>query len=211
MPNGVNFALICRHGTAVWLVLSEPCEGEILAEIPLHDLYNRTGDHWHVRVDGLPEEFCYGYRVDGPRDDGHRFDPSMILLDPYSRALSCGRPWGTERRPAPAEPDERVDDRARRRGQSQDPPRRHDHLRAARSRLHHRPLLGRSPPRHLRGPGREDRLSQVAGDHGRRAAAGRRVRRERLPVRQSVDRRAAEELLGIQSDLLRRPQGGLRH
>ncbi len=94
MPNGVNFALICRHGTAVWLVLSEPCEGEVVAEIPLHDLYNRTGDHWHIRVDGLPEEFCYGYRVDGPRDDGHRFDPSKILLDPYSRALSCGRPWG---------------------------------------------------------------------------------------------------------------------
>ena len=29
MTNGINFALICRHGTAVWLVLSEPCEGEI--------------------------------------------------------------------------------------------------------------------------------------------------------------------------------------
>ena len=56
---------------------------------------NRTGDHWHVRVDGLPEEFCYGYRVDGPKGNGHRFDPSVILLDPYSRALSCGRPWGT--------------------------------------------------------------------------------------------------------------------
>ena len=95
MPMGVNFVLTCRHGTAVWLVLSEPCEGEAKAEIPLDDLYNRTGDHWHIRVDGLPEEFCYGYRVDGPKNDGHRFDPSVILLDPYSRALSCGKPWGT--------------------------------------------------------------------------------------------------------------------
>jgi glycogen operon protein len=95
MPFGVNFALVCRHGTAVWLVLSEPCESELLAEIPLDDLFNRTGDHWHVLIDGLPEEFCYGYRVDGPKGDGHRFDPSVILLDPYSRALSCGRPWGT--------------------------------------------------------------------------------------------------------------------
>src|SRR5208337_4344700 len=97
MTNGVNFALICRHGTAVWLVLSEPCEGQVLTEIQLDDLYNRTGDHWHVRVDGLPEEFCYGYRVDGPKDNGHRFDARNILLDPYSRALSCGRPWGTSR------------------------------------------------------------------------------------------------------------------
>ena len=73
-PGGVNFVLICRHGTAVWLVLSEPCDGEIYAEIPLDPRSNRTGDHWHVRVDGLPEEFCYGYRVDGPRGNGHRYD-----------------------------------------------------------------------------------------------------------------------------------------
>ncbi len=69
-PSGINFVLICRHGTAVWLILSEPCEGEIHAEIPLDPLFNRTGDHWHVRVDGLPEEFCYGYRVDGPKNNG---------------------------------------------------------------------------------------------------------------------------------------------
>jgi isoamylase len=94
MPNGVNFALICRHGTAVTLILSEPCDGARCTEISLDDVHNRTGDHWHVRVDGLPEEFCYGYRVDGPKGPDHRFDPSIILLDPYSKALSCGRPWG---------------------------------------------------------------------------------------------------------------------
>ncbi len=94
-PSGVNFVLLCRHGTAVRLVLSEPCEGEIYSEIPLDPLLNRTGDHWHIRVDGLPEEFCYGYRVDGPRTDGHCYDPRIILHDPYTRALSCGRPWGT--------------------------------------------------------------------------------------------------------------------
>jgi len=94
-PTGINFVLLSRHATAVSLILSEPCEGEIYAEIPLDPLLNRTGDHWHVRVDNLPEEFCYGYRVDGPKDNGHRYDPGIILHDPYSRALSCGRPWGT--------------------------------------------------------------------------------------------------------------------
>ena len=34
-PAGINFVLLCRHGTAVWLILSEPCDGEIHAEIPL--------------------------------------------------------------------------------------------------------------------------------------------------------------------------------
>ena len=93
-PSGINFVLVCRHGTAVWLVLSEPCDANIHAEIPLDPFSNRTGDHWHVRVDGLPEEFCYGYRVDGPKDNGHRYDPRNILIDPASLALSCGRPWG---------------------------------------------------------------------------------------------------------------------
>ncbi|MFI5456959.1 MAG: glycogen debranching protein [Isosphaerales bacterium] len=94
-PTGINFVLLCRHGTAVWLILSEPCDGDIYAEIPLDPLLNRTGDHWHVRVDNLPEEFCYGYRVDGPKDNGHRYDPRNVLHDPYSRALSCGRQWGS--------------------------------------------------------------------------------------------------------------------
>jgi glycogen operon protein len=92
-PTGVNFALICRHATDVRLILSEPCSAEVYAEIPL-EARNRTGYHWHIRVSGLPDEFCYGYRVDGPKGNGHRYDPRIILLDPASRALSCGRPWG---------------------------------------------------------------------------------------------------------------------
>jgi isoamylase len=93
-PHGANFSLICRHGTAVSLVLSEPCSDEIHAQIPLDPRRNRTGDHWHIRVSGLPEEFCYGYRVDGPKGIGHRYDPTKILIDPAARALSCGRFWG---------------------------------------------------------------------------------------------------------------------
>ena len=76
--------LLCRHGTAVWLILAEgPCDGEIDAEIPLDPLKNRTGDRWHAHaVDGLPPEFCYGYRVDGPKDNGHRYDTHFILHRP---------------------------------------------------------------------------------------------------------------------------------
>ncbi len=91
-PSGINFVLVCRHGTAVWLVLSEPCDGAIYAEIPLDPRLNRTGDHWHVRVDGLPTEFCYGYRVDGPKGHGHRYDPQIILHDPHTRrSRAAGR------------------------------------------------------------------------------------------------------------------------
>ncbi|KAJ3057201.1 hypothetical protein HK102_011093, partial [Quaeritorhiza haematococci] len=63
-------------------------------EVQLDARLNRTGDHWHVRIDGLPDEFCYGYRVEGPQGNGFRFDPTIILLDPYARAVSCSGRWG---------------------------------------------------------------------------------------------------------------------
>lgn len=93
-PRGINFSLISRHATAVWLVLSKPCQRSHEAEIPLDPLRDRTGDLWHLHIEGLPDEFCYGYRVDGPSGPGHRFDPRIVLLDPLSRSLSCGKHWG---------------------------------------------------------------------------------------------------------------------
>jgi glycogen operon protein len=100
-PTGVNFAVITRHATSVTLVvLPESGRGAPLAEFPLDPRTNRTGDHWHVRVDGLPEVFCYGWRVDGPKGKDHRFDPTRLLLDPSAGTLSNGVVWGR-----PAEPD----------------------------------------------------------------------------------------------------------
>src|SRR6266478_1524555 len=64
LADGINFALLCRHGTAVWLVLYS-MEGEVpLAEISLDPWKNRTGNHWHVLVAGLPNTFRYGRRVE---------------------------------------------------------------------------------------------------------------------------------------------------
>jgi glycogen operon protein len=94
LPDGVNFALLSRHGTQVTLVLYPLEGGDALAEIPLHPRRNRTGDHWHIQVSGLPPTFRYGWRVDGPQDGLHRFDPSIVLVDPAATALSDGMVWG---------------------------------------------------------------------------------------------------------------------
>ncbi|MGE3806151.1 MAG: glycogen-debranching protein, partial [Gemmataceae bacterium] len=95
LADGVNFSLLCRHGTAVWLVVYEAEDGaQPLAEFELHSLKNRTGNHWHIQVTGLPQVFKYGWRVDGPRGGGHRFDPTLVLLDPAATALSDGHVWG---------------------------------------------------------------------------------------------------------------------
>ncbi|OAI49610.1 glycogen debranching enzyme [Planctomycetaceae bacterium SCGC AG-212-F19] len=105
--DGVNFALLCRHGTRVSLVLY-PLDGEEpLSELQLDPHVNRTGDHWHIAVGGLPHSFRYGWRVDGPLGAGHRFDPRIVLLDPAATALSDGARWGEEdmlHRPAPTSP-----------------------------------------------------------------------------------------------------------
>lgn len=92
-PHGVNFAVISRHATSAWLVLfeeDEPVESLILR---LDPKFNRTGDVWHVRIEGLPDLVHYGWRMDGPRGLPHRFDPNQLLLDPYAKILSCGHAW----------------------------------------------------------------------------------------------------------------------
>jgi glycogen operon protein len=98
-PDGVNFALLSRHGTAASLVLYALDGKEVISEVALHPRRNRTGQHWHVLVQGLPPAFCYGWRVDGPHGPGHRFDPNLVLIDPAARALSGGAVWGKSDEP----------------------------------------------------------------------------------------------------------------
>jgi glycogen operon protein len=96
LSDGVNFALLCRHGLDVHLVLYPLDKDEPLAEIKLDPRRHRTGDHWHILVGGLPPAFRYGWRVDGPRGRGHRFNPAVVLLDPAATALADGAVWGGE-------------------------------------------------------------------------------------------------------------------
>jgi glycogen operon protein len=89
---GVNFAVLSRHATAVSLALFLE-SGRPLGEVVLDPWKNRTGDHWHVRVEGLPRTFCYGWRMDGPKGPKHRFDPTRVLIDPASAVISQGETW----------------------------------------------------------------------------------------------------------------------
>jgi glycogen operon protein len=97
VAEGVNFAVLCRHGTAVSLLLYPLEDQPPLAELPLDPSTNRTGNHWHVLVTGLPPAFRYGWRVAGPEGDGHRFDPAAVLLDPSATAIWGSARWGDSR------------------------------------------------------------------------------------------------------------------
>jgi glycogen operon protein len=96
LDGGVNFAVFSRHAQSVILVLFRDGSDTPFAEIPLDPQLNKTGDVWHIFVARVPAGTLYGYRVDGPfaPKKGHRFNPRVILLDPYARALSGGHPWG---------------------------------------------------------------------------------------------------------------------
>lgn len=90
--DGVNFALFSEHAQAVELCLFSP-DGQ--RETHRLRLPERTGWVWHGRVPGLCPGQLYGYRVHGPYapEDGHRFNPNKLLLDPYAKRLTGHPRW----------------------------------------------------------------------------------------------------------------------
>jgi isoamylase len=96
-PNGINFSVFSRNGTAVTLVLFPHGKTRSRLEFTLDPRFNRTGDIWHVFVTGVERGIEYGYRVEkspNPEPHIHRFDGRFVLLDPYAKALSGGARWG---------------------------------------------------------------------------------------------------------------------
>ncbi|MDR2734922.1 MAG: glycogen debranching protein GlgX [Spirochaetota bacterium] len=93
---GVNFAVISAGASAVSIVFFESGIHNAYFEVALDPRRNKTGDVWHALIEGLPEGFRYGYRVDGPYNPkkGYRFDRQKILIDPYALALTGGAIWG---------------------------------------------------------------------------------------------------------------------
>jgi len=88
---GVNFALFSRHASRVRLELFDRPEDATAARvIDLDPARNRTGDVWHVWIEGVPAGQLYAYRVDGPYqpENGHRFNFHKLLLDPFAMAIS---------------------------------------------------------------------------------------------------------------------------
>ncbi|MDF3052163.1 MAG: glgX 1 [Geminicoccaceae bacterium] len=90
---GTNFAVFSEHAARVELCLfDDPRAPQESQRIELHE---RTGDVWHGYLPDARPGQAYGYRVHGPHDphQGHRFNPSKLLLDPYAKALSGTIGW----------------------------------------------------------------------------------------------------------------------
>ncbi|MES3628528.1 MAG: glycogen debranching protein GlgX [Longimonas sp.] len=94
--DGVNFAVFSRHGTRVWLEFYDAIDDEAPTHrVELVARQHRTGDIWHIWVQDVPERQLYGYRVDGPYEpeNGHRFNPYRLLIDPYAPAITHLDDW----------------------------------------------------------------------------------------------------------------------
>jgi len=95
---GVNFSIYSRNATSCELVLFRKREPEPYATIPFPDEF-RIGNVFTMVVFDLDfENIEYGYRMDGPYnpDEGHWFDRTRILMDPYAKVIGGRDVWGEE-------------------------------------------------------------------------------------------------------------------
>lgn len=90
--DGVNFAVFSAHAEKIELCLFTPDGRKETARLPIIE---RDGDIWHIHVGGLTPGTVYGFRAHGPYapEQGHRFNPNKLLLDPYARALEGRLKW----------------------------------------------------------------------------------------------------------------------
>ena len=87
---GTNFSLFSEHADTVELCLFDEGERETR-----YELKERTAFNWHGYLPGVGPGQRYGYRVHGPwaPEQGHRFNPHKLLIDPYAKAIEGPVLW----------------------------------------------------------------------------------------------------------------------
>ncbi|MBD3886033.1 glycogen debranching protein GlgX [Phormidium tenue FACHB-886] len=81
---GTNFALFAENATGVELCLFDRDDQE--TRVALGEVSNFV---WHGYLPGIGPGQRYGFRVYGPYEpeNGHRFNPNKLLIDPYAKAI----------------------------------------------------------------------------------------------------------------------------
>jgi isoamylase len=90
---GVNFALFSAHAEKVELCLFDRNGVREEARIAIPEY---TDEVWHAYLPDARPGLLYGYRVHGPYDpqNGHRFNPNKLMIDPYAKSLFGRVRWG---------------------------------------------------------------------------------------------------------------------
>ncbi|ASY60174.1 glycogen debranching protein GlgX [Sinorhizobium sp. CCBAU 05631] len=89
---GTHFAVFSAHAEKIELCLFSEDGSKETARLPLP---KREGDIWSGYIEGLGPGTLYGYRAYGPYDpqNGHRFNPNKLLLDPYAKQVAGEFVW----------------------------------------------------------------------------------------------------------------------
>lgn len=90
---GVNFALYSDNATDVFLCLFD--DETSATERDKIKITERTHHVWHVYIPEVKPGQLYGYRVTGAYEpeNGHRYNPHKLLIDPYAKAIAGTIQW----------------------------------------------------------------------------------------------------------------------
>jgi glycogen operon protein len=89
---GTNFAVFSAHAERLDLCLFDPSGRREIARLAVPEC---TDEVWHGYLPEAQAGLLYGYRARGRYDpqNGHRFNPHKLLLDPYARRLAGELRW----------------------------------------------------------------------------------------------------------------------
>jgi isoamylase len=87
---GTNFSLFSEN--AEWVELCLFADDGTETRVPLRE---HTAFNWHCYLPGVGLGTLYGFRVHGPYapEQGHRFNPAKLLIDPYAKAIEGRVGW----------------------------------------------------------------------------------------------------------------------
>ncbi len=84
-PNGVNFSIAAPHAKNVKLLIFQNEYDDFAKETISLDQKNKSGDYWHVELEGLTEGTLYGYNIS---INEHSSTSEHFVLDPCARAIT---------------------------------------------------------------------------------------------------------------------------
>src|SRR6266851_2989590 len=84
---GVNFAVFSANAEHIDLCLFDPSGRRQITQMTLPECTNEV---WHGYLPNARTGLIYGYRAFGPYapQQGQRFNPHKLLLDPYARRIA---------------------------------------------------------------------------------------------------------------------------
>ncbi len=89
-PNGVNFSIAAPYAANIELLIFKYENDDYpIKKIPF-DKKNRSGDYWHVELEGLTEGTLYGYKIYNDKNKATD-NGGPLVLDPCARAIAG---WG---------------------------------------------------------------------------------------------------------------------